>query len=37
MTAIINEMFSMMVEILFKHGGSLIRFGGDAFFRPVST
>jgi class 3 adenylate cyclase len=29
-TAIINDLFSDLVSILFRHGGSLLKFGGDA-------
>jgi class 3 adenylate cyclase/tetratricopeptide (TPR) repeat protein len=29
-TAIINDLFTELVRILFNHGGSLLKFGGDA-------
>ncbi len=29
-TEIINSLFSQLVEVLFAHGGSLLKFGGDA-------
>lgn len=29
-TAIINHLFSQLVDVLFAHGGTLLKFGGDA-------